>query len=278
MNKTVFYGKGFRITHTQNEEGSHGSILWEHYEDSLCVTCLISGGGICTIEGNECVLSAGSLLLFAADKRRRYQFEEKGPHERISFYLSDELLGRLSESEGKDFLKFAPEPSSVGIALSPEDYDTEKANLIFSKVKAAMHGKDEEKEAKLLELTMQILFLIQSANLGALRPLDLQPQDEITKVICKYIEEHISEDLSYKRLQKMFYVSRYHLGTKFPRQTGKTLTGYVIFKRLLCACQLVRNGLGIEEAAYRSGFNTYSHFYKEFVQNFGKSPREYLNK
>ena len=131
---------------------------------------------------------------------------------------------------------------------------------------------------EVLELMLQMITIIQDAADHALRSLELQPQDEIIKAICKYIEEHISEDLSYKKLQKLFYVSRYHLGTKFPQQTGKSLTKYVIFKRLICVCNLVRDGMGIEEAAYRSGFNTYSHFYKEFIQTFGTSPSEYLNK
>ena len=108
--------------------------------------------------------------------------------------------------------------------------------------------------------------------------LSLKPQDEVTRAICKYIDEHPQEDLSYKRLQKLFYVSRYHLGTKFPQQTGKTLTRYVIFKRLLRTCELARDGMGIEAAAYQSGFNTYSHFYNEFKRNFGISPKEYLEK
>ncbi len=276
MSRSVFYGKGFRITHTKNEEGPYYTIPWNHYEDSLCVTCLISGGGICTIDGNECVLSAGSILLFSADKSRHYQFEEKGPHERISFYISDALLCSLADREG--FLQLAQKTSAVGTALGPEDYDIKKATLILDKVKTVFHGKEEEKEAKLLELMLQMITIIQDAADHALRPLELQPQDEIIKAICKYIEEHISEDLSYKKLQKLFYVSRYHLGTKFPQQTGKSLTKYVIFKRLISVCNLVRDGMGIEEAAYRSGFNTYSNFYKEFIQTFGTSPSEYLGK
>lgn len=276
MSRSVFYGKGFRITHTKNEEGPYYSIPWNHYEDSLCVTCMLSGGGICTIDGNECVLSAGSILLFSADKSRHYQFEEKGPHERISFYISDALLCSLADRE--DFLQLAQKTSAVGTALGSEDYDIKKATLILDKVKTVFHGKEEEKEAKLLELMLQMITIVQDAADHALRSLELKPQDEIIKAICKYIEEHPSEDLSYEKLQKMFYVSRYHLGTKFPQQTGKSLTKYVIFKRLICVCNLVRDGMGIEDAAYRCGFNTYSHFYKEFIQNFGTSPREYLGK
>lgn len=276
MSRSVFYGKGFHISYTKSEESSPWCGPWHHYEGSLCVTCMLSGGGICTIDGNECVCSAGSILLFSADKSRHCQFEEKGPHERISFYISDALLCSLADRE--DFLQLAQKTSAVGTALGSEDYDIKKATLILDKVKTVFHGKEEEKEAKLLELMLQMITIIQDAADHALRSLELQPQDEIIKAICKYIEEHISEDLSYKKLQKLFYVSRYHLGTKFPQQTGKSLTKYVIFKRLICVCNLVRDGMGIEDAAYRCGFNTYSHFYKEFIQNFGTSPREYLGK
>ena len=106
----------------------------------------------------------------------------------------------------------------------------------------------------------------------------LQPQDATTRAICKYIDEHLQENLSYKHMQKIFFVSRYYLATKFLQQTGMTLTKYVILRRLCHTCALAKNGMTIEEAAYQSGFNNYSHFYKEFTKNFRLSPREYFGK
>ena len=77
-------------------------------------------------------------------------------------------------------------------------------------------------------------------------------------------------------LQNRFFVSRYQLTEVFRRSTGMTLTGYIIYKRLMFVKSLVRSGEGIENAAYKAGFNTYSHFYKEFKKRYATSPKKYF--
>ena len=85
------------------------------------------------------------------------------------------------------------------------------------------------------------------------------------------------EDLSYNALQDLFLVSRYQLTEVLARDMGMSLTEYIIRKRLNRTIVLVREGAGIEESAYRAGFNTYSHFYKEFVKYYKKSPRAFFD-
>lgn len=95
--------------------------------------------------------------------------------------------------------------------------------------------------------------------------------------ICRYIHENLTENFSYQYLQDKFSVSRYQLTEIFQRNTGMTLTEYIIVKRLIKAGSFVRNGSGIEEAAFRAGFRNYSHFYKEFVKYNHTSPRKYFS-
>ena len=103
-------------------------------------------------------------------------------------------------------------------------------------------------------------------------------QDVYVAQICAYIDEHLTEDLSYKRLQEQLQVTQHQLTGKFPQVVGFTLTNYVIKKRLKLVISKVRTGMRIEEAVYSSGFHTYSHFYKEFRKNYNCSPRVYFSK
>ena len=102
--------------------------------------------------------------------------------------------------------------------------------------------------------------------------------NEIVLEICKFIQAHLNEDLTYKRLEDELFVSRYHLSVKFPAYTGMSVTAYIIHQRLQYVLKLVDQGVGLEEASFRAGFNTYSHFYKKFVQIYKISPREYYKK
>ena len=95
--------------------------------------------------------------------------------------------------------------------------------------------------------------------------------------ICCYIKNNLDKDLSYNALQDLFFVSRYQLTEVFSRNMGMSLTEYIIRKRLNRVIFLVREGARIEESAYNAGFHTYSHFYKEFVKYYKKSPRAFFD-
>lgn len=94
--------------------------------------------------------------------------------------------------------------------------------------------------------------------------------------ICAYIEEHLTEELTYKRLTEQLQVTQHDLTGRFPRVMDTTVTDYIIKKRLKLVISKVKKGMKLEEAAYTSGFHTYSHFYKEFRKHFGSAPRAYF--
>lgn len=94
--------------------------------------------------------------------------------------------------------------------------------------------------------------------------------------ICEYIDLHLTEDLSYRHLKEHLHLSQYDLTGRFPRYTGFTLTDYIIHRRLELVISKVLKGIRLETAVYSSGFNTYSHFYKEFRAHYGTAPRAYF--
>ena len=95
--------------------------------------------------------------------------------------------------------------------------------------------------------------------------------------ICEYVEKHLCEELTHARLQECLGVCRHDLVSTFKVKTGLTVTAYIIRLRLDSAVRMVQAGMGLEKAAYSSGFHTYSHFYKEFLKHFGISPRAYFS-
>lgn len=142
-----------------------------------------------------------------------------------------------------------------------------------------MHKENDPiNTAKLHTLIFELLFWIYDSR-------DLKSSHEISAVsdsvifdICCYIKNNLDKDLSYHALQDLFLVSRYQLTEVFVRNMGMSLTEYIIRRRLNRVIFLVREGAGIEESAYESGFHTYSHFYKEFVKYYHESPRTFLKR
>ena len=58
----------------------------------------------------------------------------------------------------------------------------------------------------------------------------------------------------------------------FRRETGTTVHGYLLRKRLLLARQQMDAGVSATEACYSSGFRSYSSFTRAYGKYFGTSP------
>ena len=93
--------------------------------------------------------------------------------------------------------------------------------------------------------------------------------------LIRFINEHLSEELSLDRLAAEVNFSTYHVCRIFKRYTGNTLTQYIITKRIDLAKYMLGQNMSITEVCQSAGFNNYSYFYKTFHRLTGLSPAEY---
>ena len=59
---------------------------------------------------------------------------------------------------------------------------------------------------------------------------------------------------------------------QFKQIAGMTPGDYIRRKRLESAHELIRQGYGMQQAGYSSGFTDYSAFFRAFRQYYGMSP------
>lgn len=293
------------------EEGPHPTVLQDYYDDTFTICVLLKGGGACYVEGNCYPLAPGDMMLMGLDEIRSFRFAQEGYHERISLYFSSALLSPFWEYELPLMQPFCGHAPGVGNKYSPADYDYQKAARILNDIcrvmtesrKDIVPGEDATPredtktsersnvranadlrkdidicEAKLHLLLLELLFVLYDAYEKLQLPELTHDSDSCIRDICKYIQENLSEKLTYEHLQDRFLVSRYQLTEIFRRNTGMTLTEYILQKRLMKVISLVRSGTGIEKAAFQAGFRNYSHFYKEFVKHKNISPQKYFGR
>lgn len=99
--------------------------------------------------------------------------------------------------------------------------------------------------------------------------------EKVSKII-EYINEHLSEDLSYKVLSEVFYLSEKYLYKIFKNETGFALSDYIKERRIVMAQSILNAGGSAKTAAYSSGFKDYSAFYRCFLKKVGITPTEYI--
>jgi Osmosensitive K+ channel histidine kinase len=102
--------------------------------------------------------------------------------------------------------------------------------------------------------------------------------EKLVSKAISFVEEHISDiDFSVETLSSAVGLTRGHLYKKLISITGKTPSEFVKIIRLKRAKQLLKDSqMQVSEIAYSVGFNSPKIFTKNFRNEFGMSPSEYV--
>ncbi len=96
--------------------------------------------------------------------------------------------------------------------------------------------------------------------------------------VFEYISQHLTEDLSLKRLEEEFFISGEHISREFKKSAGVTLHSYITRARIDLSKKYLLQGLSVRDVCQMCGFSSYNHFFKMFKQECGMTPMEYYRK
>lgn len=99
-------------------------------------------------------------------------------------------------------------------------------------------------------------------------------------IICmEYIQYHLHEQITVSELAEMVKLNKSYLSVLFKRETGMTISEYVIIKRLEAAENMLRySEYSLSEISDILHFSSYSHFARTFRKYYNTSPKEYRNR
>lgn len=117
---------------------------------------------------------------------------------------------------------------------------------------------------------IEVLFLLNNIQI----PSEPATQNIAISNVITYLNNHYTEEISLDILADMFYISKYHLCHVFHQVTGLTVHQYLTKKRLLFAKELLNTeDTRISQIYEKAGFQTYSSFYRAYINEFGISPK-----
>lgn len=96
--------------------------------------------------------------------------------------------------------------------------------------------------------------------------------------VLKYINSHFKDNLSTKNLSKKFGYDEAYFCRRFKSVTGLSVIEYIRALRLENACEYIKSGFAISEAAKECGFNDAGYFSRRFKSYFAMTPTEYREK
>jgi two-component system response regulator YesN len=99
----------------------------------------------------------------------------------------------------------------------------------------------------------------------------------VSEVIL-YIEEHLHEELTREQLSLQVHLNSAYLSRLFRKETGLSLSDYIIKQRMTKAKELLKDpDSKISAVAETVGYSHFSHFSKMFKKVVGLTPQEYRN-
>lgn len=94
-----------------------------------------------------------------------------------------------------------------------------------------------------------------------------------------YIKMHFRENPSLKEVAQSANLDEAYFSVKFHETMGVTFKKYLNDMKLNCATKtLINTDFSVADVCYESGFESISHFHREFKKKYGLSPREFRTK
>ncbi len=101
-------------------------------------------------------------------------------------------------------------------------------------------------------------------------------QDAAVATVKNYIRSHLNENLTRESLSAIVYLTPDYLSHLFKKETGFSLTNYVIYERIAEAKKLLAGtDRSIGDIAISCGFQNISYFSRQFKNFTGVTPREF---
>ena len=220
------------------------------------------------IEGRRYNIAPESLLLIPPNCFHGVTIKSSSLHRRVSIHF---LPGLLDEAEQAVLLKMFHAKRRYYPNLS----GTRMGFLIQTLLDC------DGLEGPLQKIAFKhrvIALLTHVCQIQSRKMVSSAPVDERIQSILWYLNVNMQKSIPLEQIADKFHISKNHLNVLFRQETGTTINQYVRLKRLALARQEMRGGCGAEEAAYKSGFNDYSNFYRAYKSVFGIMPSDRADK
>ena len=133
--------------------------------------------------------------------------------------------------------------------------------------RVAQNTGDERPESRLADYAAMTEFLLQ-----ILRVTQEAPMLQSAALDPVYME---AVPLTLEEIADAFFISKSYLSHEFVRYTNTSVYEYIQFRRICGAKLLIASGVSLTDAAFQSGFNSYSSFLRTFRKTVGILPTDF---
>jgi len=232
-------------------------IITTHWHDFYEFDLIVRGTGKTVCNGEKYQLKRGVVSLLSPLDFHEYVFDESVDMINIQFQernVDCDLIDRLS---------FVKEH-----VVCFDDTTMENVEKLCELLKSPAEGKLSEEYRKRITECIIISFLNASNN---------EKNSNITLTSIKkavvYLNTHFFKNPSMKETADKLFLNPSYFSRAFKKATGVTYKEYLRTLKLEYSRNLIKNtDLPLIDIAAKSGYETQSHFNREFKERYGISP------
>lgn len=233
-----------------------------HFHNEIEVIFMIKGQSMTSVNYSQFLLKEGELLFVFPNQVHFYNDLSPTIDATILIFspnMCPEFTPQLSE--------YLPENPVVSFNKSPELLDF--VNLILK--------NDREKPRHHHAVINALVSAIVGTALQQLKLTDRSKLDiETTGEIVKYCVDHFHEDISLDSISEALHISKYHISHIFTKEIKTGFNQFINTLRVNDACEKLKRGDSITDAAFESGFSSIRSFNRAFLNIRQMTPRQYI--
>lgn len=251
-----------------------------HYHDFDKILIFFKGNIEYTIEGKSYTLIPNDIVLVPQGASHKVAplteaADTSTEYIRLVIYISPQYLLSAEENGNnlrKCFLQVAERYSNV---VRLKEKGEGSLNHLIRQIRESAISKEKELMGGLYQnaLLQQFMILLnRKMEDDSLFFVDTGRCNSKMVGVIRYINEHLTEEVSIDMLAEKFYISKYHMMRQFKEATGYTIGNYISQKRLLMAREMLKKGEPVTKVYLDCGFKDHSTFVRAYKQLFNEVP------
>ena len=262
------------------KEGEPVGAAALHYHNFYEIIYVMEGEFSSLVEDKIYPLHRGDFLLIDRNVMHKYQPVEKKQvsSKRIILWITDGMLERLGEGQMELAACFQGETAKV--CHFPVYYEELLRGYLLKLAMSQVLDGELPGTKQVMDRGYLLLFfsyLNVLCQVGEYFSTEELVGNSLVEQVSAYIDEHMEETITLDILAEQVHMSKYYFLRKFKEMTGVTVHTFLTDKRLIKACQWLREGKSITQVWQSCGFSDYSSFLRNFKAAYGVAPGRYLD-
>ena len=242
-----------------------------HFHESYEIYLLLDGEIDYYVEQSCCHMKPGDLILFTSQEIHKAVNRTGEPYSRMVIHVDPLYIWQFCTPQTDLLRCFHQHRPGVNNMISLTAGQFQLFSECFDALKRSReesgYGDDVRGVASLLRLLLMI-------NESFLFLPDQKPEfyDHRLKPVMEYIGQRLPGAITLEDMAAACSLDKYYLSHLFKRETGSTVSQYILVKRIVIARELLSIGSSVAEACEQSGFGDYANFIRTFKKVTGYSP------